>query len=357
MDRYLIDKHKLYWHLDRVKQWQEERIIPAIYIEVSPVAFCNHKCLFCGLDFAMQKKIQLETEIFCERLKEMGNLGTRSIMFAGEGEPLLHKDFPKLVRTAKNSGIDVSITTNGSMGNYELWKEILPYLTWIRFSVDAGTSKTYARVHNVPESYFGKTINSIKESIKIKKDYHLDVTIGVQFLMVKENLQDTEDAIKLFSRLETDYLSLKPYSLHPQMIDKKDIIYTKEIVQYVEDIINKYKEKNKMDIIFRKDAMEKYMNKEKKFNHCRALPFWGYISSKGDFYTCSVFLGDERFKIGNIYNENMQSIMNGKLRKNSIIYGEKELDIEGQCRSNCRMARINEFLEFLESKPKHINFI
>lgn len=357
MDSYLIDKHKLYWHLDRVKQWQEERAITAIYIEVSPVAFCNHKCIFCGLDFAMQEKIQLETEIICKRLKEMGPLGIRSMMFAGEGEPLLHKDLPKLVRTAKDAGIDVSITTNGSIGNYELWKEILPYLTWIRFSIDAGTSKIYAQVHNVPESYFDKTINNLKESIKIKKDYHLDVTIGVQFLMVKKNLHDIEDAIKLFSRLGPDYLSLKPYSLHPQMIDKKDIIYTKETEQYVENTINKYKEKNKMDIIFRKDAMEKYMNREKKFNHCWALPFWGYISSKGDFYTCSVFLGNERFEIGNIYNEDMQSIMSGKRRRNSIIYGEKELDIEGECRLNCRMARINEFLEFLETKPKHINFI
>lgn len=357
MDKYLIDGHKLYWHLDRVKEWQERRITPSIYIEISPVAFCNHRCIFCGIDFAMHKKIQLETEIFCERLKEMRSLGIRSIMFAGEGEPLLHKDFSKFVRIAKGSNIDVSLTTNGSIGNYELWKEILPHLTWIRFSVDAGSPKTYAKIHNVPEPSFEKTIESIRESIKVKKDYNLDIAVGIQFLIIGENLNDIENALKLFSHLGVDYLSLKPYSMHPQMINKKDIIYTRETMQYIEDIVNKYKEKAEMDINFRKDAMGKYMHRKKKFSHCRALPFWGYISSNGDFYTCSVFIGDERFKVGNIYNEDMQSIMFGKLRRNSIRYGEKELNIESECRLNCRMARVNEFLEFLETRPRHINFI
>jgi len=100
-DNYLIDGHKLFWHLDRVRQWQERRVIPPIYIEASPVSFCNHKCIFCGIDFAMKEKHRLETEIFCKRLKELGNLGMRSIMFAGEGEPLLHQDLAKFVQVAK----------------------------------------------------------------------------------------------------------------------------------------------------------------------------------------------------------------------------------------------------------------
>lgn len=357
MDKYSIDGHKLCWHLDRVKEWQEERIIPPIYIEVSPVSFCNHKCIFCGLDFAMKEKHRLETEVFCKRLKELGKLGTRSIMFAGEGEPLLHKDLPKFVSVAKDAGIDVSITTNGSLDNYSLWADILSQLTWIRFSVDAGTAKTHALVHRVPEICFDKTINSIESSVKIKNDYNLDVTIGIQFLIIEENLSDLENALNLFTKIKVDYISLKPYSLHPQMAKKKSIIYTRETISYIENVLHKYKNKAGTDIIFRKDAMEKYMLRKKRFNHCRALPFWGYISSRGDFYTCSVFLGDERFKAGNIYREDMQSIMFSDKRRNSIHLGEKDLDIENKCRLNCRMARINEFLELLGDKPEHINFV
>ena len=129
------------------------------------------------------------------------------------------------------------------------------------------------------------------------------------------------------------------------------------MVQYLKDTINEYKDKVKMEIIFRKNAMEKYIQKEKPFNHCYALPFWGYISAKGDFYTCSIFLGDERFRAGNVYENDMEKILLGKEREKSIEFGEKDLYIDDKCRVNCRMARINEFLEFLENKPMHINFV
>jgi len=358
MDKYLIDGHKLFWHLDRVAIWQKKRIIPPVYVEVSPVSFCNHRCVFCGIDFARDTGLQLDTKVMCERLVEMGKIGVRSIMFAGEGEALFHKDLQTLIKTAKDAGIDVSITTNGSRGDYDFWKEILPSLTWVRFSVDAGTAGVYAKVHNVPEKSFGKTIKRIEDAVKIKKDHTLGVTIGVQFLIIEENLNNIEDALRLFNDLGVDYLSLKPYSLHPQMMNKKDVVYTKETMYYVQEILNKYKkDKTKMNIIFRKDAMERYMNREKNIKHCRALPFWGYISSKGDFYTCSVFIGDERFKAGNIYNEDMQNIIFGDARKNSIKYGAEILSIGEECRLNCRMARVNEFLEFLENKPEHVNFI
>ena len=100
-----------------------------------------------------------------------------------------------------------------------------------------------------------------------------------------------------------------------------------------------------------------YVRKEKQFKHCRALPFWGYISSKGDFYTCSVFIGDKRFSAGNVHKQDMRNIFFGKRRKDSISYAEKKLSVAKECRVNCRMARVNEFLEFLAQKPEHFNFI
>ncbi|MGO9014969.1 MAG: radical SAM protein [Dissulfurispiraceae bacterium] len=357
MDKYLIDGHKLFWHLDRVVEWQDNRVIPPVYIEISPVSFCNHRCIFCGIDFARDKGFQLDTGLLCKRLEEMGRLGVRSIMFAGEGEPLLHKDLPKLIKVAKDSGMDVSLTTNGTIGNYEIWTEVLPYLTWIRFSVDAGSPEVHSKVHNVPADFFNRTIGSIKEALRVKRDLGLEVTIGVQFLIIEENIKDIENALRLFDEIGVDYLSLKPYSLHPQMIKKRDTAYTDELIDGVEAVISEYGANSKLNVIFRKEAFSRYVEKNKMFGHCRALPFWGYISSKGDFYTCSVFIGDERFRTGNIYANGMAEILSGEKRQASIRYGEEVLIIEEECRLNCRMSRINEFLEFLDNKPEHINFI
>ena len=357
MDKYLIDGHKLFWHLDRVIDWQNKKLVAPVYVEVSPVALCNHKCIFCGIDFVRDRNFKLDTALFCKRLKEMGELGVRSIMFAGEGEPLLHKDLKTFVKTAKNSGMDVSLTTNGSLGDYNIWRELLPSLTWIRFSVDAGNAESYARVHKVGLSVFSEAVKSIEDAVKVKRDLHLDVTIGVQFLMIEENLNSLEEAIRLFSEIGVDYFSLKPYSLHPQMVNKRDMFYTERIAGDIRQLVDRLRKNSKMEIIFRDVSMERYAGKEKKFKHCRALPFWGYVSSKGDFYTCSVFIGDKRFMAGNVHKQDMRSILFGKKRKDSISYAANKLSVGRECRVNCRMARVNEFLEFIDKKPEHINFI
>lgn len=357
-DNYCIDGHKLLWHLDRVLEWQNKRVIAPIYLEISPISSCNHNCIFCGIDFAMDPGFKLNTEMLCERLAEMGALGVKSIMFAGEGEPLLHRGLPLFVKTAKEAGINVSITTNGSLGNYELWKELLPYLTWIRFSVDAGTADVYAKVHGAQKDAFQKTLKSIEAALAVKRALELDTTISVQFLALQENIETLENAIQLFTGIGVGYMSIKPYSLHPQMVKKRDTEYTDSFMRHIQEIVDKYStNSDKMKIIFRKNAMEKYRDGNKSFSHCRALPFWGYISSKGDFYTCSVFINDERFRAGNIYENDMKHILFGDKRAEVLRYGEDGLIIAEECRLNCRMARINEFLEMLNNKPEHINFI
>lgn len=357
MDKYHIDGHKLLWHLDRVGDWQNGKAIAPIYVEISPISLCNHRCIFCGIDFVRDKDLHLETGMLCKRLEEMGKAGVRSVMFAGEGEPLLHKDIAKLIKTARVSGMEVSLTTNGTCGNRATWVEILPLLTWARFSVDAGSPDVYSKVHNVPADLFKKTIDSIKAALAAKKEHGLKTTIGVQFLMIEENIRDIGNALSLFSSIGVDYLSIKPYSLHPQMLNKKDVSYTAEALKDIRTMADKVNGKNGMSVIFRDDSAEKYMEKAKGFSHCRALPFWGYISSKGDFYTCSVFIGDDRFKAGNIYEQDMKDIIFGDKRKKSIAYGAKDLIIAKECRLNCRMARANEFLEFLDAKPAHVNFV
>lgn len=357
MDNLLIDGHKLYWHLDRVAAWQRGELIPPIYVEISPVSFCNHQCVFCGLDFAHGAHQSLDTELLCRRLAEMGRLGVRSIMLAGEGEPLLHKDLPMIVSAATGAGIDVAITSNGAAGNRPLWEELLPHLSWFRFSVDAGSPSVYARVHGVPEQQFHRTVENIREALQIRKEKGLAVTIGVQYLMIPENLADIERAILLCDEVGVDYLSLKPYSEHPQMINKSGFTYTEEMLGEVAEIVERHRSRVKFQLIYRHLAAAAYKEGALRFRNCCALPFWGYISAGGDFHTCSVFLNDPRFAVGNIYHETMDSVFFGERRRQSVDFARRELVIGAECRVNCRMARINEFLDILSEKPQHLNFI
>ena len=319
-DKYLIDRHKLIWHLDRVLEWQKNNLVCPIYMEVSPVSYCNHKCIFCGVDFARSNE-KLDTENYVKFIHEMGMEGLKSVMFAGEGEPLLHPNIDVLIDETYNSGIDVALVTNGNNAYKKIMRKILDKLTWIRFSVDAGSDNIYSKVHGVKKGTFQKIVENIKDCIKIKKENNLNTTIGVQYLIINENFNDIENALKIFSELDIDYFSLKPFSLHPQMKNKLQVNYSKEKIEELENLTDRYAAK--LNIIFRKSSLDKYIDYQKNYTHCYALPFWGHLTAKGDFYTCSVFIGDNRFIVGNINIDidTVKELIYGKSRKESILFG------------------------------------
>jgi cyclic pyranopterin phosphate synthase len=183
MDSYQIDSHKLMYHVCRVHEWLNGRNIYPIYMEIGPSGSCNHRCTYCGLDFMKYQKRFLDTEILKQRLTEMGRLGLKSIMYAGEGEPFLHKDLPKLICHTKQSGIDVAITTNAVLFKPQWAEEIMAHTTWIKASIDGATPKTYAQIHRTREEDFHKVIRNMTHAVERRRVGGYPCTLGTQLLL------------------------------------------------------------------------------------------------------------------------------------------------------------------------------
>jgi len=382
-DTYKIDGSKILNHPDRLMQWvnahtiDEKLKIDPIYLEIAPVGGCNHRCTFCAVDYLGYNAANiLETQMLKERLTEMGQLGVRSVMYAGEGEPLLHKDLAEIiVHTRSIAGIDVAITTNATPLTDRFARVALPYTKWIKASINAGSREEYSAIHKTSPEHFDRAWENMANTVRIREQLGLspgEPALGAQMVLLPDNANTAIAFAKRAKDSGLDYAVIKPYSQH-----KKSNTKVYEGLKY-DDYMTMEQELEALNdgrfhVTFRSSAMDRLKSSHaERYKVCPSTPFmWGYIMATGDVYGCSAYLLDERFNYGNINKESFAKIWEGEKRKKAIDFVENELDIT-ECRQNCRMASVNIDMVALKAAqdpermlaevnakgiPSHVNFI
>ncbi|WP_455757106.1 radical SAM protein [Sulfurimonas sp.] len=362
-DKYLIDTHKINLHPIRVARWLEakndwqklKKVYP-VYVEVSPYGGCNHRCTFCALDYMGYENIGLEFDVLKSTLSNMAENGVKSVMFAGEGEPLLFKDLDLIVEHCSNIGIDTSLTTNFVPINKKNIERCIDNCSWIKVSLNAGTAKSYAEIHQTKEIDYDRVISNLKYAIKYKTEHNLKCTVGVQMLLLPENEAEAKILAQTCKDIGVDYLVIKPYSQHLSSDTHKyeNIDYSQ--MMYLEDELKNISNEN-FHVIFRANTMQKYIEKKQPYSTCHSTPFfWAYIAADGKVSGCSAYLGKDEFCYGNIYENSFSDIWESEKRELSYNYIQNDLDIKN-CRVNCRMDEVNRYLFRLKNPQEHDNFI
>lgn len=364
-DEYRIDSHKLIYHPARVAQllearddWEKAKKVYPLYVEVSPIGACNHRCVFCGIDYIGYKPDMLDLEVLRQRLPEMGSLGIKSIMFAGEGEPMLHKKIVEIVEITKDAGIDVSFTTNGTVLPAGFLERALPRTSWIKVSINAGTAKTYAQLHRTKPEDFAKAIANLKALAAARPASGPErCTIGAQILLLPENAGEIETlALLCRDEIGLDYLVVKPYSQHVFSKTRRYEGLDYDRLMAVGEGLERF-DNDRFKVVFRGHTMRKYTHAD-RYPRCYSVPFlWAYIMANGTVSGCSAYLLDPRFEFGNVNEAGFQEIWEGERRKANFHFIRDELDID-QCRRNCRMDEVNRYLyQLVDNPPPHVNFI
>lgn len=359
-DKYIMDGHKLLWHLDRVNDWLNGKRIAPIHIDVGLSKGCNIRCEYCfgviqGNFYRKGSEVYFPREPLIRYVKEAGEIGVRSMAFVGEAEPLLNPHVYEAIAEGKKGGVDVALGTNGILLDTDKnGSSTLEHLSWIRFNISAASDEAYRRIHRSKE--FSTVLGKIKFCVDTKVKNGLTVTIGLQMVLTPSNVDQVIPLAELGKALGVDYLVIKQCS---DTVENDLGVYSKldeydrftDVLKDAESISS-----GGYNVIAK---WQKITNKGKRnYDQCLGVPFLLYSSGDGKLYPCGCFfdIKEKEYRMGDLVKQSFKEIFESD-RYWEVVEKVKQIDVHKECYSNCRTHCINEFLWQSKHPPAHINFV
>jgi MoaA/NifB/PqqE/SkfB family radical SAM enzyme len=209
----ILDSHKLSYHFDRVQAWENGEKISPVSVDMALTRACGAMCSFC---YAMiqepQERANIKTKEALNLLDDFAKIGVKSVSLVSDGESTISKVYIPFIQHAAKIGLDVANATNGWEWEPNKIDQVLPFLTWVRFTVAAGTPEGYAKIMFKSEKHtevFDRAMSHIRYAVDLKKKLNLKVTLGIQMVLMPEFKDEIIPFAKLAVDLGVDYGVIK----------------------------------------------------------------------------------------------------------------------------------------------------
>lgn len=308
--KLILDSHKLSYHYHRVQAWENGERIAPISVDMALTRACGAMCSFC---YAMvqepQERANIKTKEALNLLDDFAEIGVKSVSLISDGESTLSKSYVSFIQHAAKIGIDVGNATNGWEWGPEKVDQVLPYLTWVRFTVAGGTPQGYAKImfkssENI--EVFDRAMSHIKYAVQLKKKLNLKVTLGIQMVLMPEFKNEILPFARLAVDLGVDYGVIKHCS--DDEFGTLGVNYEKyeDMYQMLEEAEMISNDKTKIII-----KWEKIKNKGMpSYNRFYGPQFLLQISGSGLVAPSGMFFNARysKFHIGNFADERFKNI-------------------------------------------------
>ena len=308
--KLILDSHKLSYHYDRVESWANGEKIAPVSVDMALTRACGAMCSFC---YAMvqepQERASIKTKNALDLLDDFKEIGVRGVSLISDGESTLSKAYVPFIQHASKIGIDVGNATNGWEWEKEKIDQVLPHLKWVRFTVAAGTPESYSKIMFKGSEHtkvFDRAMSNIRYAVSLKEKLKLDVTLGIQMVLLPEFKDEIIPFSKLAVDLGVDYGVIKHCS--DDEFGTLGVDYSKYEDMYAE-LLNAEKLSNdKTKIIVKWSKIEnKGIPSYKRFygpQFLLQISGSGLVAPSGMFFNARY----SKFHIGNFVDERFKDI-------------------------------------------------
>ncbi len=364
----ILDGTKIAWHEDRLRQWANGERFAPITVDIALTRACNYGCHFCYAMLQENDRKTITKQIAYDFLEDCADIGVRGVSLVGDGESTISPVFVDTIQRGNELGLSMAVASNGLTLTRRRAEEVLPHLTYLRINFSAGDAKRYAEIMGVKEAWFDRVCQNIRDMVEIKKRNNLDVTIGMQMVVMPEYEDQVVPLAKLGKELRPDYLVLKhcsddeegalgvDYDGYERFYDK-----LREAESYSDE---EYKCVVKWSKIEAKGT--------RSYQRCYGAPFLIQMSGTGLVAPCSMMFNEryKKYHLGNICEQRFRDIIFSDDYWEVMNHlASPNFNAQVSCPTLCLQHKFNEALDnhvkgcssIAATKgsepPMHINFI
>jgi len=173
------------------------RTVPSpLAVELHLGTACNLACPECI------SRPTIDTAVFeparaCELAQELVELGVRSVVLSGGGEPLLHPSAGDVMLALARGGVMVSLVTNGTLLHHHM-DAVARAASRVWVSVDAATKETHTKFRPARDGVgaFEKVVDNVRVLAKKREGR---VTFSFLLLSRRERAAVTSNAAEIAS--------------------------------------------------------------------------------------------------------------------------------------------------------------
>ena len=363
----ILDGTKIAWHQDRIRAWERGERVAPITIDMSLTRACNFACHFCYAMLQENERQVIDKKVIFAFLEDCAEIGVKGISFVSDGESTISPVFVDAVKFGHELGLSMAVGTNGFVLNRRKLEEVLPALTYLRVNISAGERERYAEIMGVKEHWFDRVSQNIRDMAAIKRERGLDVTIGMQMVLMPEYADQIMPLARLGKELRPDYLVIKHCSDDEDGTLGVDYAGYKDLYQTLRDAEALSDESYSVQVKWSKIEAEG----TRSYQRCYGAPFMLQMSGSGLVAPCGMLFNEryKKFHIGNICEERFRDIFASDRYWEIMNYlASPAFNAQKMCGSLCLQHKVNEFLDdyqkdrfdlpdLPDTPPMHLNFI
>lgn len=366
-EKIVLDGTKIVWHQERLEAWKRGERFAPITIDMALTRGCNFRCVYCYSTLQDNKSKRITKEVMHRFLDDCAEIGVKGISFVSDGESSISPAYVDSIVYGHKLGISMASGTNGYMLNKDVLEEILPCLTYLRFNISAGEPKRYAEIMGVPEEWFYTVKENVKQAVKIKSERKLDVTIGMQMVLMPEFADQVLPIARLGKELRPDYLVIKHCSDDETGALGVNYKGYRQIYDILKDAESLSDESYLVKVKWSKIESEG----KRDYERCYGPPFLLQLSGSGLVAPCGCLFNEKysQYHIGNIVDTSFKEIVfSDRYWEIMNELASPRFNAKTMCGTLCVQHKVNEALDTYKKgivklekpsgeEPIHINFI